>query len=210
MKTLRESLVINEARAISLLRQITKDGNTFVLQVKGTLTPELATTLRCRNQVFNLNDNPYPGLKSFALDHEISSCEFSAAGLGTALQPTVVAGFTIKPSEAADADGELEVSFRLKFSTGKKELNTMLDAVKDNPFELSLVALQNNLFDAEPSKGDGPEGGTRVDMGDEGDGQEEEPPPLVRAVMDGDKRFVEPIVEDEVPAKKSRRRSTVA
>ncbi|MDQ2899226.1 MAG: hypothetical protein M3Y07_05420 [Acidobacteriota bacterium] len=167
MKTLRESLVLTGARAISLLRQVTKDGNTFVLLVKGPLSPGLADTLRCRNQIYNLNDNPYPALKSLALDHEISSCEMSVAGHGL-LQPTVVAGFTIKPSEAADADGALELSFRLKFSTGKKELNAMLDSVKDNPFDLALVALQANLFDAEPSKGDGPDGGTAVDLSGEG------------------------------------------
>ena len=181
MKTLREALVLTDARAISLLRQTTRDGWTYVLVVKGPLNPALADTLRCRNQVYNLNDNPYPALKSFALDHEISSCELSVPG-NTNMQPTVVAGFTIKPSESADADGALEVHFRMKFSSGERELNSLMRAVKDNPFDLSLLALQASLFDAEPSKTDGPEGGTAVDLsGDGGEPAEGEAEPAPRS-----------------------------
>ncbi len=203
MKSLRESLTLTGARAISLLQQITKDGDTFVLQVKGPFSTALADTLRCRNQVYNLNDNPYPSLKSLALDHEISSCEMSIP-THASLQPTMVTGFTIKPSEAAEADGAMEVSFRLKFSTGRKELRALMDAVKDHPFDLGLVALQNNLFDAEPSTktGDGAAGGTPIDMGE----KQEPPVPLVQMTMDGEKGAVdEAIKSGELP--KSRRKA---
>jgi len=166
MKTLRESLTLTGAKAVSLVQQITKDGDTFILHVKGPFSTGLADTLRCRNQVYNLNDNPYPALKSLALDHEISSCELSIP-THAALQPTIVTGFVIKPSEAADADGAMELFFRMKFSTGRKELRALVDAVKDNPFDLGLIALQANLFDAEPAgTGDGPAGGTKVDVAD--------------------------------------------
>jgi hypothetical protein len=170
MKQLRETLVLTDARAISLLRQITKDGNTYVLQVKGPLTPELADTLRCRNQVYNIHDQPYAALKSFAMDHQISACELSALNMPK-LQPSMVTGFIIKPNEEADADGELEVFFRMKFSVGKKELNGLLDTVDGNPFDLSLLSLQQSLFDMPSSTEDGPEGGTKVDMsgGDDAD-----------------------------------------
>jgi hypothetical protein len=56
----------------------------------------------------------------------------------------------------------------MKFSSGEKELNSLMRAVKDNPFDLSLLALQGGLFDAEPSKADGPEGGTAVDLSGDG------------------------------------------
>jgi hypothetical protein len=170
MKTLRESLTMTEAYAVSLLRQVTKDGSTYVLKLKAVMTPAMADALRCRNQVYTLNDNPCPGLQSLKLDHEISSCELMALRL--TLTPSIVTGFTIQPAELADSDGDLELHFRMKFSQGRKELNALLDTVANNPFELTLMALQGNLFDAEStSAGDGPDGGTKVDM------TEEETPP---------------------------------
>jgi hypothetical protein len=191
MKSLRESLVLSGAKVLGLNQTVVKGGDsTFVLHIIGPLTPDLAGALRCRNQVFNLNDNPYPGLKSLALDHKISNSELSVAGR-TSLFPVVVTGFTVTPDDAADGAGKLEVSFRLKFSSGRKELRSLVDAVKDNEFDLALMAMQGGLFDEPTAKGDGPDGGTKIDMGpgtgdDEPDEEEEEPPlPLVREIMDG-------------------------
>jgi hypothetical protein len=174
MKLLREQLVLKDAETVSLTHTKVTDGTTTVLLVKGPLTLELADVLRCRNQCYNLNDNPYPSLKSLSLEHEISSCELSALGIG--LQPTIVTGFTIRPDEAAQADARLELHFRLKFSTGAKALLDMF-LQASGKFDLSLRALQRNLFDAAPSgkEGDGPEGGTKVDMTDKP--EEEKPGP---------------------------------
>ena len=200
MKTLRETLTLTDARCVSLNRIPTKEGHTCVLKVKGPLNPELADTLRCRNQAFTLNDTPYASLSSFKLDHEISSCELAVRGHGK-LQPTIVTGFTIIPSEAADADGDLEVHFRLKFAGKSKELNAICDAVDNNPFDLSLIALQESLFEPQPT-GDGPEGGTAIDMGDK-------PAPLVQLMMDGEKGAVdEAIKTGELP--KSRRKASAS
>lgn len=195
MNTLREALILTDARAISLTRQITKDGNTFVLIVKGPLTPELAETLRCRNQAYNLSDTPYPSLKALSLDHEIFNCELTVpipGAFGPGLKPTVVTGFSIRPSEAADADGALDLTFRMKFTVGKNELNALLDAVGNNPFDLSLLSLQGGLFDqTSKTEFDGAAGGTRVDVTGGGPNEEDEeeddgqepPPPLVEAML---------------------------
>lgn len=187
MKTLRATLTLTGARCLSLNRIPTKDGTTCVFKVKGPFSPAMADTLRCRNQAFTLNDNPYPFVTSFKLDHEISSCELAILGHGP-LQPTIVTGFEIAPSAAADADGSLELHFRMKFLGKTKELNAIFDAVDNNPFDLALIGLQENLFDSEPSKVDGPAGGTRIDMG-------EEPGALVKAMMDGESGLVDEAIE---------------
>lgn len=169
MTQLRESLVLSDARAISLLRQVTKDGWTYVLQIRGPLTPDLADTLQCRNQTYKANNDLYPSLKSLSLDHQISTCELSVLNLSP-LQPTVVTGFTIKPSEAADAEHTLELHFRLKFTRGLKELNALLSAVRDNPFDLTLQSLQGGLFDvATTSNGAAAEDEPEGEEGEEGD-----------------------------------------
>ena len=191
MKTLRATLTLTGARCLSLNRIPTKDGTTCVFKVKGPFSPAMADTLRCRNQAFTLNDNPYPFVTSFKLDHEISSCELAILGHGS-LQPTIVTGFEIAPSAAADADGSLELHFRMKFLGKTKELNAIFDAVDNNPFDLALIGLQENLFDSEPSKVDGPAGGTRIDMG----APQEPPNPLVQAMMDGEKGLVEEAIRN--------------
>jgi len=175
VKTLREQLILKDAQAVSLTMTSVTDGITSVLLVKGPLTVELADILRCRNQAFTLNDTPCPILKSLSLDHEISSCEMVT--LGVSLQPSMVTGFTVKRDEAAQADGALEVQFRLKFSSKEKALTELFIQAASGLFDLSLVALQRNLFDAAPSgkEGDGPDGGTKVDM--TGDKPEETPGP---------------------------------
>jgi hypothetical protein len=166
MKTLRETLTLTGARCLSLNRIPTKAGYTCVLKVKGPLNPVLADTLRCRNQAFTLNDTPYASLSSFTLDHEISSCELAVRGHAK-IQPSIVTGFKIVPSEAADADGALEVHFRMKFLGKSRELNELCDSVDNNPFDLAVIALQESLFDPQPT-GDGPEGGTKVDLTGDG------------------------------------------
>ena len=176
MKQLRETLVVTDGRVLKLERFPTKQGVTCVLRIKGPLNPDLADTLRCRNQAFTLNDTPYPSLSSFTLDHEISSCELSVPG-HERIQPTIVTGFKIVPSDAAEADGALEVHFRMKFLGMAKELNALCDSVENRPFDLALISLQESLFDPQPT-GDGPEGGSRIDMGfqegdDEPDGDDE-------------------------------------
>lgn len=184
MKTLRETLILSEARCLSLNRVPTKDGTTCILKVKGPLTPALADTLRCRNQAYTLSDTPYAALTSFKLDHEFSTCELVIRGHGR-LQPTIAKGFTIIPSVAADADGALEVHFRMKFLGKSKELNAICDSVNNDPFDLLLIALQESLWDTEAakeSKTDGPAGGTPMDLGEE---QQEPPVPMVQAQMDG-------------------------
>jgi hypothetical protein len=210
MTSLRESLVLTSAKVLGLNQTVRKGGDsTFVLHIVGPLTPDLAETLRCRNQVFNLNDNPYPSLKSLALGHEISNCELTVAGRSSLL-PTVVTGFVITPDDAADGAGKLELSFRLKFSSGRKELRSLVDAVRDNEFDLALQALQGGLFDAPATKGDGPEGGTRIDMGpgtgdDEPDEEQEEPLPLVQEMMEGNTGLVDEAIETGTLPKRARR-----
>jgi hypothetical protein len=148
MKELRESLVLTDARATSLSRDFLKEGgSTFVLHVEGPLTPELADTLRCRQQVYDQNDSPWRSLKALSLDHAVSACEMSV--LRMKLRPTVVTGFTIKPNDSALADGlALRLHFRLKFAEGGTELNSLADRLeKTNEFDLALVALQQSLFD---------------------------------------------------------------
>ena len=172
MTHLREILTLTDARIMKLERFPTKEGLTCVLRVKGTLTPELAETLRCRNQAFTINDTPYGSLSSFTLDHEISSCELAVKGHGK-IQPTIVTGFKIIPSEAADADGSLEIHFRLKFLGKSKELNAICDSVTNMPFDLALIALQESLFEPQPT-GDGPEGGSRIDMGGDSETNDED------------------------------------
>lgn len=165
MKQLREQLVLKGAEVVTLNQTKLADGGvTLVLKVKGPMTKELADVLRCRNQVYNLNDNPYPSLKSLTLEHEISSCEMQCLGLK--LKPSMVTGFTVEPKTTAGAEGEMELHFRLKFSDYADELNSMFSEA-DDAFDLAIVALQANLFDAAPSgkdEGEGEAGGTKVDM----------------------------------------------
>lgn len=197
MKQLREVLTLTDAEIIGLHRTPVKVGSTYVIKVEAPFTFEIAEVLGCQNQTFNLDRKPY--LNTVKLEnHDISACEFSVPRVPK-IQPTVVTGFSIAPSEKADEEGELKISFRIKFVGAEPKIGRILNDVFDEyaakTIDFSIIALQENLYDAAKPKGDGPAGGKRVPMSDgqltleeqaaNANPQDEPPAPVAAAVMEG-------------------------
>lgn len=143
---------------------------TTVLVIEAPLTTVIADVLKCRAMAFSLNDEPNRFEGGFGLEHEVSEVEIkvSAPGGGLiSLFPKVVKKFRIEH----DSKDNLMVKLRAHFSGYSDAITKWCDETNTKEFEFLLLSLQGELFEV-PAKGDGPEGGTRVDMSPAGDGPE--------------------------------------
>lgn len=169
---IRETLRFEKATITELSSYPGEKGVNNVLVIKASLTLAAAKVLKCENRFFNLNDQPlddYTG--RLTLKPLIKSCVVKLQKVSGAidnLQPTLIWKFNI----GLEKDKGPSVIFRLHFDGYRQQLADILEERGTSEFPLAIEALQANLFEDQASDEDGPEGGTRIDMSPEDDGQE--------------------------------------
>jgi hypothetical protein len=164
-----KSIDIKDATILSTAGHPADPEPTTVLVISAPLTVGLADALKCRDMSFTLNDNPRQFEGKFGLPLELGEADAEivlpafTGGVDT-LRPFKIWKFRI----GHETDLQLGVEFRAHFkgAADAQVIGDLLQSVNQDPFTVSIVSLQGELFaeKAPETKGDGPAGGSRVDM----------------------------------------------